>query len=278
MAYLPLQGAQNGKATANNVYGPKGQPAPSNSVTGLGNIPASGPEGLELVDVITDTITAQQDLAAFRVIWLADTAYADKDEITKINNPIGLTVAATLDGAPLRVVLSGLVVNPAWSWVAGLPLYLGDDGLMTQTAPATAWKIGDAISATKIYFAPTFLNADSLADGSQRIEITAAANLSGHRVVFISDSTYADILDTARAGELIGLTENGATIGQPLSILLNGFITETSWNWTVGAKLYLGANGLLTETVTATGVLWHVANAIDATTIKFNPNFWIIRA
>lgn len=278
MSYFPLQGPKNGVTTTNQIYGPKGQPALPNNAAGLGSIPASGPEGSELVDAITDTITAQQDVASFRVIWLADTAYADKDETTKINNPIGLSVVSALSGAPLRVVLSGLVSNPAWSWVAGLPLYLGDDGLMTQTAPATAWKIGDAISATKIYFAPTFLNADSLSDGSQRIEITAAANLSGHRVVFISDSTYADVLDTARAGELIGLTENGATIGQPLSILLNGFITETSWNWTVGAKLYIGANGLLTETVAVTGVLWHVANAIDATTIKFNPNFWIIRA
>jgi len=119
--------------------GPPGEPGPSGG------------------DVLT--ITAPVAIGGHRVIAAVgdEIHYADPDDIATAQ-VIGLTVNAAGPGDELEVVLRGSVTNSSWSWAPGLPLYLGANGVLTQSppSPAAAWVrvLGTALSATRILFNP----------------------------------------------------------------------------------------------------------------------------
>lgn len=80
---------------------------------------------------------------------------------------------------------------------------------------------------------------------------TAAVDLSGHRVVTPrSDGTveYATNLEPADATAPIWLTLGAALAGEPVSVVAFGEVVEPSWNWTSGLPIFLGADGVLTQT------------------------------
>ena len=56
----------------------------------------------------------------------------------------------------IRFLAQGFVTNPLWDWVPGKLLYLGADGIMTQTRPTIGYAtvVGIAYTATKICFDP----------------------------------------------------------------------------------------------------------------------------
>lgn len=77
--------------------------------------------------------------------------YPSLSEATHGAQIIGLTEAATPLGAQAAVRFSGAAVEPSWGWARG-PVFVGDNGVLTQVPPAGAWvrQIGVAFSATKI--------------------------------------------------------------------------------------------------------------------------------
>lgn len=105
---------------------------------------------------------------------------------------------------------------------------------------------------------------------------TAGMNLSGHRVVRPqADGTivYADPSDSAtwRSGPW-WLTQGAMSSGASAELLAEGEITEASWTWTPGARLFLGASGLLsTVPPAAPARMVQVAVAGSGTTIWFAP-------
>ena len=64
---------------------------------------------------------------------------------------VGVTTQAGTTGTDVIVQVSGRMTNATWAWVAG-PVYSDDEGVLTQTAPATGWivQVGRAIDATTI--------------------------------------------------------------------------------------------------------------------------------
>ena len=88
--------------------------------------------------------------------------------------------------------------------------------------------------------------------GSGGIETyTAAIPLGGHRIL-VTDPTgqliYADNTDLTHANQAVRISLNAAGAGDPITVQVNGRITEPSWTWTPGATLYVGANALPAET------------------------------
>lgn len=102
------------------------------------------------------------------------------------------------------------------------------------------------------------------------INLTAASILSGHRVITTDahgDAIYADKDTLAHVGKVLGISMNAAMAGALVAVKTFGEFSEPTWNWNAGEPLYLGANGVLTQTPPVTGFLLEVAFALTSTLI-----------
>jgi hypothetical protein len=108
------------------------------------------------------------------------------------------------------------------------------------------------------------------------IEGTAGETLSGHRVVRPRADgmiVYADPADPIewRAGPW-WLTQGAVMEGAEAQVLVVGEILEPSWSWTPGARIFLGAVGVLTTTPPAApSRIVQVGTATGADTMFFYP-------
>jgi hypothetical protein len=92
--------------------------------------------------------------------------------------------------------------------------------------------------------------------GSSTYTGVAAEALGGHRVVINSSAglAYADASVADHAVRVVGVTLSAAVGGQPVPFQSSGKITEPSWSWTPDADIFLGLNGLLTQSIPGTAV------------------------
>lgn len=101
---------------------------------------------------------------------------------------------------------------------------------------------------------------------------TASRPLSGHRVVTaLTDGTldYASNDDPAHLAAPLWITSTAAGTGDEIEFVVIGSITEPSWNWTPG-PVYLGVNGVLTQTLPTAPAAYFLAQvgfATSATTV-----------
>ena len=99
--------------------------------------------------------TAALDLSGQRVVKDAGSgqaAYADPSTPGDAALVLGVTTTAALQGFPTLIQCIGDMVDPAWSWTPGLPLYCGAAGQLTQTPPTSGWlmRVGVAVLPTQI--------------------------------------------------------------------------------------------------------------------------------
>lgn len=122
------------------VQGPPGPPGPI------------GPSGGSALSV-----TAGQDIGGHRLVLLnaqGDAIYADARQLSHAEVVVGLTVFAAVQGHSIDIVRVGIVEEPSWSWVADQPVYLGLDGVPTQTLPLGALfglVVGFPIAPTRLF-------------------------------------------------------------------------------------------------------------------------------
>lgn len=64
----------------------------------------------------------------------------------------GLTLLAAGPGNKIRVVRSGSVVEPNWTWTPDMPVFISTEGMLTQVVPATGVvrRVGWAVTTTQI--------------------------------------------------------------------------------------------------------------------------------
>lgn len=111
-----------------------------------------GPSGGSAISV-----TAGQDIGGHRLVLLnaqGDAIYADARQLSHAEAVVGLTVFAAVQGQSIDIVRAGIVEEPSWSWVADQPVYLGLDGVPTQTLPTGALfglVVGFPIAPTKLF-------------------------------------------------------------------------------------------------------------------------------
>lgn len=126
---------------------------------------ATGPAGPPGAAALT--VTAGAALSGHRIVYLdaaGKAQYASNQIASHALIALGLTLgAAALDEA-VSVQRSGEVTEPSWSWTLEQPVYLGDTGLLTQTAPTSPALfqriVGFPTAATKLFLAlrePVFL-------------------------------------------------------------------------------------------------------------------------
>ena len=76
---------------------------------------------------------------------------ADHDTVAQAGRIVGITQHAIMPGATGDVQVDGVMTEPSWSWSHG-PIFLGNNGNLTQTPPTTGFllRLGRAVTATSI--------------------------------------------------------------------------------------------------------------------------------
>lgn len=120
------------------------------------------------------------------------------------------------------------------------------------------------------------------ADGATPAVFTRIAGeaVGGHRVLVydaVGRVVYADSSEASHAGRVVGLSLGAAAEGEAVTVRRLGEVTEPSWSWTPGAPLFLGTDGLITETPPATGIVQSIGSAVTATTILLDFSLFILR-
>ena len=111
--------------------------------------------------------------------------------------------------------------------------------------------------------------------GSQilSLPIEAAVGMSALRVVAARSSDgrliYASATNPAHAFTVFGLLRSSVTASEPVAVLTEGQVSDSSWNWSIGSPIFLGANGTLTQNAPQSGFLIQVATPITPHTIEF---------
>lgn len=79
--------------------------------------------------------------------------YADCSDQTHGDDTLGMTTSASVQGAEAYVQPSGPIEFNGWAWTPGEPVFLGQNGLVTQTPPDDGFvqTIGYAETATSIF-------------------------------------------------------------------------------------------------------------------------------
>lgn len=77
---------------------------------------------------------------------------------------VGISKNSAVAGDLVSVATRDTVSEPTWTWTPGLPVFAGDDGVLTQTPPVTVCvaHIGVAINPTTLLLSktqPVFLGA-----------------------------------------------------------------------------------------------------------------------
>jgi hypothetical protein len=86
--------------------------------------------------------------------------------------------------------------------------------------------------------------------GGTKVDAFAGASIGGHRVVILEggSASYATNENLQHGMKVLGLTENAAEPGGTLSVVRSGRLSEASWDFDVTKPVFLGVNGLLTQT------------------------------
>lgn len=103
------------------------------------NIAEQGPPGAPGTGDADETYIASIAISGHRIVALeeGELRYATNDSLDDAALTLGLSMNAAVMGDDVTVRRAGVVVNGGWSWVAGLPVWLGTNGHMTQTPPTS---------------------------------------------------------------------------------------------------------------------------------------------
>lgn len=126
---------------------------------------------------------------------------------------------------------------------------------------------------------PVTLNIEGNLGGSIGNELTfvAGQNLSALRAVTtnaLGQAVYANNTSLADA-IVVGITKTSATSGSQIQVLPSGLLVDANWNWVKG-PVFLGVNGVLTQTVPTNGsILVHIGKALTATQLQIDIDIFI---
>lgn len=126
------------------VQGPPGPPGPAGT--------------------LVNSSTAVTALSAYKVVSADGTGVAITDpmSIMSVDTILGITTtAAATPGMSVNFQTSGLVVNPAWSFIPDQPVFCGFGGSLTQEPPAApiSRQLGVAVAPDRVFFSlyPSYL-------------------------------------------------------------------------------------------------------------------------
>lgn len=102
----------------------------------------------------TETAQTLENIATYKLLASINgkVELADKDKPIHAFNIMGMSVSSGSEGSTIFIQTGGTILNGNWSWNENSPLWLGNNGDITQTPPETGFlmQIGIALSPSKI--------------------------------------------------------------------------------------------------------------------------------
>ena len=123
---------------------------------------------------------------------------------------------------------------------------------------------------------PEYLRSDlteTSSNGSVDFQMTAGAVLSALKVVrptSIGKLIYASSADDLQWNDVIGITTTAGGVGDIINVRRLGLLTDPSWTWTTNLPVFLGVNGVLTQTAPTSGFICIVGKPFAADTLFIN--------
>lgn len=115
--------------------------------------------------------------------------------------------------------------------------------------------------------------------GGGELHLTTGENVMGHMALMFNRQGYVIHADpTLTSFAFVGVSKQSALAGNPVAIAESGVLVEPSWGWEPDEPLFVGLNGLLTQSPPVIGVVQQIAVAINATSILVKPYAPIIIA
>lgn len=117
------------------------------------------------------------------------------------------------------------------------------------------------------------------APGGTTTEYLAATVIHGRRAVKVEDGevSHPNQALATDSTKVIGIAQNAANSGDPVTVQTIGTFTEPTWNWAPG-PVYCGIDGVLTQSVPATGWVLAIGRATSPTEIAIDIDTPVIRA
>lgn len=105
--------------------------------------------------------TAAQTLSGQMLVVPTGTSEVERADaaiLAHAYRPVWLTTGAVIDGDTATVLAYGAIEEPSWTWTPHMPIFLGLDGMLTQTAPdapATfVLQVAIATASFRIFYNP----------------------------------------------------------------------------------------------------------------------------
>ena len=165
--------------------------------------------------------------------------------------PNEIKLTADVQGVALTAQSSETVLNASPSEIP-LNLQLSEIALNLQSSEVVLNALTGAI-ITNNY-------------GSDTVAVTAAENLSGHRMVTV-EGYYASKDTTTDKFKVLGMTTGAVSSGSEATVQISGYITEAGWSFTVGDPVFLSTNGHITQTAPTDGFCLIIGKPKTATTL-----------
>jgi len=79
--------------------------------------------------------------------------YGDRTNLAHMYKVVGITRGAANIGTNVEIQTYGLMTELSWNWIAGQPIFLGTNGLLTQIPPTNGFLliIAKALTNTDIF-------------------------------------------------------------------------------------------------------------------------------
>lgn len=146
-----------------------------------------------------------------------------------------------------------LTTDGAWFWHYKLCALILDE---SHTATNEGWT--QPLHVIFYQYTGNFgAGSSSLPDLSQTtLDYVAGDDLGGHRLITTDPfglAIYADQSNLDHTNKVVGLTMNAADLGASVTVLIEGPITEPSWNWDTNLPVFLSTSGQMTQTPPTSG-------------------------
>lgn len=142
------------------------------------------------------------DVEKYRVVRLGSDGrvqHASNTDSVSRNAVFGVTLSAAVLGGRVPIVTAGEIEDDLWSWTMNSPVYVGADGVLTQTAPASGYSliVGYPSSTTTLVvrigeFASPVSTSAITGLGTMATQSASAVAITGGSVTGITDLAVAD--------------------------------------------------------------------------------------
>jgi hypothetical protein len=105
--------------------------------------------------------------------------------------------------------------------------------------------------------------------GGELVAYLAGETLGGNRMVILENdlAMYANCTNVLHGHRVIGMTVGAIMSGAFGDVRRSGVIEEVSWNWDTNTPIWLGENGLLTQTIPESGFSLIIGYPVTSTKV-----------